>query len=266
MGKLTAAIAAALVTVALHRLLIGLGLRHVAVPAVIATASVRASGAWPASRSGSMDRRPLLDFGHALLQLARLSRAACSLAGLTTAMLVAVRPIDLIFALVRGRLGRLDRSATAWLVPAGAAWCLVSSLVGYNQYYFGLSPAARDSWSTSTVRSTGRRSLVGQPQGGHGRHARKPEPRPLRLLALGRHRDRLGPVRLARAPRGSLAAGSCRRLVTYLFVLSKYAVWWAGGSFGPRYWTDALPLSVSCWRTDSTGRGTIRADWWLFSR
>src|SRR5262249_7732919 len=31
-------------------------------------------------------------------------------------------------------------------------------------------------------------------------------------------------------------------LVPYLLVLSKYSVWWAGHSFGPRYWTDVLPL------------------------
>jgi hypothetical protein len=31
-------------------------------------------------------------------------------------------------------------------------------------------------------------------------------------------------------------------LVADLMVLSKYAVWWAGHSFGPRYWTEAVPL------------------------
>ncbi len=31
-------------------------------------------------------------------------------------------------------------------------------------------------------------------------------------------------------------------LVVYLIILSKYAVWWAGHSFGPRYWTDAMPI------------------------
>ncbi len=31
-------------------------------------------------------------------------------------------------------------------------------------------------------------------------------------------------------------------LVPYLFILSKYSVWWGGHCFGPRYWTDAIPL------------------------
>ena len=31
-------------------------------------------------------------------------------------------------------------------------------------------------------------------------------------------------------------------LVPYLFVLSKYSVWWGGHCFGPRYWTDVIPI------------------------
>jgi hypothetical protein len=31
-------------------------------------------------------------------------------------------------------------------------------------------------------------------------------------------------------------------LVVYFLMLSKYAVWWAGHTFGPRYWIDATPL------------------------
>lgn len=31
-------------------------------------------------------------------------------------------------------------------------------------------------------------------------------------------------------------------LVPYLLLLAKYPVWWAGHAFGPRYWTDAMPL------------------------
>jgi hypothetical protein len=31
-------------------------------------------------------------------------------------------------------------------------------------------------------------------------------------------------------------------LALYLLVLSKYSVWWGGHCFGPRYWTDVIPL------------------------
>ncbi len=31
-------------------------------------------------------------------------------------------------------------------------------------------------------------------------------------------------------------------LLPYFLLLSQYAVWWAGFCFGPRYWTDAIPL------------------------
>ena len=31
-------------------------------------------------------------------------------------------------------------------------------------------------------------------------------------------------------------------LIPYLIILSKYSVWWGGHCFGPRYWTDVIPL------------------------
>ena len=31
-------------------------------------------------------------------------------------------------------------------------------------------------------------------------------------------------------------------LIPYLLLFSKYAVWWGGHCFGPRYWTDVIPL------------------------
>jgi len=31
-------------------------------------------------------------------------------------------------------------------------------------------------------------------------------------------------------------------LVPFLFMLSKYGVWYGGHSFGPRYWTEVIPL------------------------
>src|SRR5262249_35364057 len=31
-------------------------------------------------------------------------------------------------------------------------------------------------------------------------------------------------------------------LIPYLLLLSKYAVWWGGHCFGPRYWTDVTQL------------------------
>src|SRR5262249_24117002 len=31
-------------------------------------------------------------------------------------------------------------------------------------------------------------------------------------------------------------------LVPFFLLLSKYAVWWGGHCFGPRYWTDVMPI------------------------
>lgn len=33
-------------------------------------------------------------------------------------------------------------------------------------------------------------------------------------------------------------------LLAHLVMLSKFAHWWAGHSYGPRYWTDAMPVAV----------------------
>ena len=54
---------------------------------------------------------------------------------------------------------------------------------------------------------------------------------------------------LAATPLIARRLASCRlitwlllALVPYLLLLSKYAVWWGGHCFGPRYWTDVIPL------------------------
>ncbi len=52
----------------------------------------------------------------------------------------------------------------------------------------------------------------------------------------------VSPVAVRKLATGSLVRWLLLALVPYLFVLSKYAVWWAGGSFGPRYWSEAFPL------------------------
>ena len=50
------------------------------------------------------------------------------------------------------------------------------------------------------------------------------------------------PFAVGKLTRGSLPRWMLAALIPELLVLSKYTVWWGGGSFGPRYWTDAAPL------------------------
>jgi hypothetical protein len=40
----------------------------------------------------------------------------------------------------------------------------------------------------------------------------------------------------------SMVAWLLLGLIPYFLMLSTYSVWWAGHSFGPRYWIDAVPL------------------------
>lgn len=50
------------------------------------------------------------------------------------------------------------------------------------------------------------------------------------------------PVTRDRLPRGSLVRWLFWALVPLLILNSCYAVWWGGHCFGPRYWTEAMPL------------------------
>jgi hypothetical protein len=50
------------------------------------------------------------------------------------------------------------------------------------------------------------------------------------------------PAVLRRLRARRLACWLAAALVPYFLLLSKYSVWWAGHSFGPRYWTDVIPI------------------------
>jgi hypothetical protein len=164
------------------------------------------------------------------------------LAGLAAAMLVVARSIDLIFALVvLAWVARSHPRRLAWFWPAPVVLGL--ALVGYHLYYFDRIAGGQEQLEQQHRRVHG----VGGPWSGDLR-----EGLPGTLLSPNRGLFVFSPwvaVALAVAPSaaGRLAPGSLARwlllaLVPYLLVLSKYAVWWGGGSFGPRYWTDAFPL------------------------
>lgn len=68
-------------------------------------------------------------------------------------------------------------------------------------------------------------------------------------------------------PRRSLSRWMVAGLLPYLLLLSRYAVWWAGHTFGPRYWADATPVFAVllalallwCWRRWRPGLGLFGA-------
>ena len=243
MAKRAAAVLAALVAVALHRLLVGSGLMRVASVAVIAAAlgsdlfSVAGQSLWQHGPAALFLTLTML-----VLLPPSASRGRLLLAGVTTAMVVAMRSVDLIFAIVvLAWVARAYPRSIGWFLPAPVLVGLI--LVAYHFYYFG-----------SVIGGEGRLERLHQKV--HGVEG----PWSGDLLA-GMAGTLLSPskgllifspwvavaIAIAPAALGKLGPGSLPRwlvaaLVPYLLVLSKYAVWWGGGSFGPRYWVDAVPV------------------------
>jgi hypothetical protein len=243
MAKRTAAVLAALAAVALHRLLVGLGLGRVASVSVIATAL--GSDLWSVGSQSLWQHGPaalFLTVTMLVLLPPSVSRGRLLLAGVTTAMIVAMRSIDLVFAIfVLAWVARAYPHRVTWFLPGPVLVGLV--LAAYHLYYFGSLTGGqvrlerlhqrvhgvRGPWSgdllagmTGTLFSPNRGLFIFSPWV---------------AVAIA-----AAPVALGRLKPGSLPRWLLLALIPYLLVLSKYAVWWGGGSFGPRYWTDAFPL------------------------
>jgi hypothetical protein len=243
MGKHAAAILTALVAVALHRVLTGLGLARVAVPAVIATAL--GSDLWSVASQALWQHGPAalsLTLTMLLLLPRSISRGRMLLAGLAAALLVLARPLDLIFALAAlAWVAWCQPRRLGWFVPAPIVLGL--ALVGYHQYYFASIAGGQEQLEQQHRKIHG----VGGPWSGdlgEGMAGTLLSPNrglfvfsPWVVIAIA-----VSPAAARKIARGSIVRWFLLALVPYLLFLSKYAVWWGGGCFGPRYWTDAFPL------------------------
>ncbi len=243
MGRRSMALLMALTAVILHRFLLGLGLGRAAL--LSALAAGLGSNLWCVGSQTVWQHGPAafaLTTAIVLLHSKPVSRWRLVLAGLATAFLFASRLIDSLFAAV----------IVLWVArsqPAGLLWLLPAPLIGaialfsYNLWFFG--------------------DLIGgqaQLEQIHRDLHRLPGPWSGNLLegAMG---TLFSPNRglfvftpwvaaaLAATPLVVRRLASCRlitwlllALVPYLLLLSKYAVWWGGHCFGPRYWTDVTPL------------------------
>jgi hypothetical protein len=170
------------------------------------------------------------------------TRGRFLLAGVVAATLAAVRPIDLLFVVVIFTwVARTHPRRLAWFLPAPLLIGL--AVIGYNLWYFGTVVGGQheveqlhgelhgvaglwsgDLWAglTGTLFSPNRGLFIFSPW---------------IAVALA-----VAPAAARRLAPWSLLAWLLWSLVLYLVLLSKYAVWWAGCSFGPRYWTDTIPL------------------------
>jgi hypothetical protein len=244
-AKRSMALLVALTAVILHRLLVGMGLSRTAMAAVMAAAL--GSDLWVVGSQALWQHGPaalalvstavLLDGGPA-------SRWRLLLAGLGAALLFACRLIDVVFVVaIVAWLVRIEPRGLAWFLPAPILGTIV--LLGYNVWFFGsilggqaqleqMHPRLHglpDAWSgrfvegaAGTLLSPSRGLLVFSP-----------------WIAVGLATACV-PAVARRLASHRLICWLLLMLVPYFILLAKYAVWWGGHCFGPRYWTDVAPL------------------------
>jgi hypothetical protein len=212
----------------------------------VVLAAALGSDMWSTGSQALWQHGPaVLCFVLALLPLSRPNprRGAMALAGFCLALMVACRPIDLVFAVPLAMWVRLLHGprATAGLMLAAA---LVAIPLGfYNVWFFKtlsggyaqieqMHPWAHGVSGTWTGHMGS--GLVGtllSPS--HGLFVYCPWVL-LAVLAI--------PGTLRRAGWRSLEAALALGLALNLVLLAKYSCWWAGHCFGPRFWVDATPV------------------------
>lgn len=268
MTRRSLAVLMAAAMVLLHRVLLGMGLRSAAVPAVLACGL--GSEVWMIGSQAPWQHGPAAFCLVAAITIlgkpVPLSRTRLVLGGLATAMLVSCRLMDVVFALaILFCLLRVQPRGLRWFLP-GPIICAVL-LISYNLWFFdspvggqaALEQIHRSShnvqgaWSGTlfdgllgTLFSPNRGLFVFSPWA------------LVAVLCLPATWRRLQPHQLI--------CWLLWSLVPFSLVLSKYAVWWGGHCFGPRYWTEAMPLfaillAMALERLRSAGRAAIIIAW-----
>ena len=243
MSKVTSVLIGGGTGMALFTLLRRLGLGGLAWPATLA--ATLGSDLWCVGSQALWQHGPAalaLTLSMLLLLPENPSPGRLCLAGLTTGCLVCFRALDIVFAAA-------IFMAVAWRWPRRLVYflpfplALGGLLLASNVWFFGTAAggqleveAYNPAWHNVAGVWTG--NFLGGAAGtlfspSRGLCVFSPWA-PAAVLALptvwGRLRQR--PVLLLLT--GGLAAD--------LVVLSQYAVWWGGCSFGPRFWTDAMPV------------------------
>jgi hypothetical protein len=247
MAKRAMAPLMALAGVVLYRYLIGLELYRAALPSVLAAGL--GSSLWTVGSQALWQHGPAalaLIVAIALLHPKPVPRWRLVLAGLATTFLFASRLIDVLFTVVIGLwVARSEPKKLAWFLPAPVLGAI--ALIGYNFWFFGTVTGGQAQLERLHARLHG----VGGPWAGN--------------LFTGAAGTLFSPNRglfvfspwiaLALATVAAAAPALSRRLashrlncwllwalIPYFILFAKYAVWWGGHCFGPRYWTDVIPL------------------------
>jgi hypothetical protein len=243
MSKLASGLIGVLTAVAVHRLLRRLGIGPMAVPATLAAAF--GSDLWLVGSQAPWEHgSAALALTLALICLTprQPSRLRLLLGGLATAVMVCCRPVDLVFAVAILLRVAVERPrALAWFLPAPVL--LGSLLIAYNYWYFGSVAGGHDQLEALHSQIHGRTGAwSGDLFDGLAGTLLSPNRglfvfSPWIVVALATL-----PAWMTRLRNWPLGAWLSVALVVDLLVLSKYVIWWGGHSFGPRYWTDAIPI------------------------
>jgi hypothetical protein len=229
--------AAAITTLAALALLVvlrKLGLGHEAWLAALAAAL--GSNLWcTASQS-------LWQHGPAALMLTLLvllllpespSPARFILAGLTAGLLVCCRPIDLAFAVMTALWVTVRHPRQlVWFLPP--AMVVGAALIGYNNAYLGSAGGYYSTFDATTFGTPWLEGLKGtllSPS--HGLFVFSP----WTLIAFAYFPFVFFQLRPAMLLPWLLATVGAHALL-----ISTFSCWWAGLCFGPRYWTEVMPL------------------------
>jgi hypothetical protein len=245
LSKVTSAFVAALAGAALYRLLVRLGLGRSALPAVLAAAL--GSDLWVVASQAPWQHGPAaLALTLTLLTLTppggTMTRGRLALGGLWTALMVAFRPLDVLLAgFVFFWVAWNHTRRLACFLPGPVV--IGALVVGYNVWHFdtiaggqaGLEALHPDMHKTEGVWSgdllAGAAGTLASPSRGLFLFCPWTA---LALLVLPWSRSRLR--------RGSPLPWMAAALLPYFLMLSKYSIWWAGKTFGPRYWIDVVPV------------------------
>ena len=232
--KRSAAAITTLAALALLAVLRKLGLGRVAWLA--ATAAALGSSLW------STASQTLWQHGPAALMLTSLilllwpenpSRWRFFAAGVTAAMLVCCRPIDLAFAVVTAFWVTIRHPrGLIWFLPPAAV--IGAAPIGYNRAYLGAAAGYYSTFDAATFGTPWYEGLQGtllSPS--HGLFVFSP----WTLVAFA-----YLPFAVFQLRRATLLPWLLATLGAHALLISTFSCWWAGLCFGPRYWTEVIPL------------------------
>jgi hypothetical protein len=237
MGKISAAGLGALTGVAIYFVLYALDLGTVALAATLIT--TLGSNLWVTGSQSLWQHGPAalaLAVTLALLLPPPTGRLRLLLAGGACAAMVVCRPNALLFAaLIFVWVVVRYRDVAVWFVPLPLACGAL--LAAYNLWYFGALSGGYPELISMSYRYWGADiadsafgTLVSP---SHGLFVFSPWI-PLTLAAV--------PAVLGRLKRAPLVGIVLCGLPLLFAELAVQSTWWAGWSFGPRYWTEVMPL------------------------